>query len=104
MKIPLQTDILEYAIIGLLRRLPDERVSKAAFDTSHTVLDLRYKIPMGKRKEYYEHAAKIRSWLDWFDVQLSGTRIEIGNPLPKGRNSDVLQIKVSVPAMHELHV
>lgn len=104
MKIPLQTDILEYAIMGLLRRAPDERAPKAAFDASHTVLDLRYKIPMGQRKTYLEYASRIRAWLDHFDVQLSGTRVEVGAPLPKGRHAEVLQIKISVSPLHAGHL
>jgi hypothetical protein len=96
--------MIEYAIVGLIGRTPDERISKVAFETTLTVIDLRYKIPMGQKERYRGYAVQIRQWLDWFDIQLSGTRVDLGMPYPKGRHGDVLQIKVSLPPIHAVHV
>jgi hypothetical protein len=97
-KIPFQIDLFEYAVIGLMRRPPDESATKRPFEAVHTVLDIRYKIPMGKRDIYRQYATQIRKWLDHFDILLSGTRVDVGIPDLKGKYGDVLQIKVSIPA------
>lgn len=100
MRIAFQQDFFERALLGLLKREPDERICSRACEVSQTVMDYRYKPRMGERKKFPEYARVIRVWLDTYDVLLSGTRSEFGKPDPLGRNTEVLQIKVTLPIMH----